>query len=172
MPRCHLNKLSLCVLCFICALAGGFTQPVSPSAICSRLQLPANRLVVDVQSGDVTGDSVADVVVLVGDRPFPGSHIAGTHDLIIIDGKTGAQTTLSLGEGSGGHDGSLLLGDFTGDKVDDILVTLPGGGPAGSCSYFLLSAREGIPAVCSIRVSFPAGHIFAWHCRIIIISKW
>lgn len=100
----------------------------------------------DIQRGDVTGDGVMDAVVLTGDRPIAGMHTAATHELIIIDGKTGGQTTLSLGEGSGA-DGSVQLEHFTGDNVDDILVAMPATAPGEAGSFFLLSARGGTPAV-------------------------
>lgn len=78
---------------------------------------------VNVASGDVTGDGVADIVSV------PASH--GGADVRVFDGVTGAQVTAFLAY-DGNFDGgaTIAVADVDGDGVGDIITGAgAGGGP-------------------------------------------
>jgi hypothetical protein len=87
--------------------------------------------------GDVTGDGVPDIVYLTGvktpDSPFIQNII-----LHIQDGRTGMVTNVSLRENAG-YNPYLFLGDFTGDGVADILISIASGGSGGFMYHYIFS---------------------------------
>lgn len=93
--------------------------------------------VVSYASGDVTGDGICDGVSLFGvktsDSPFT-QHIT----LVVQDGKTGMITTVPLKSNSG-YNPSLMLRDFTGNGIDDIMIGIATGGSGGIMIYYLYS---------------------------------
>ncbi len=87
--------------------------------------------------GDVTGDGVTDHVYLTGiktsDSPFTQNIT-----LHVKDGRTGVLTSIPLRENVG-YDPSLFLGDFTGDGVADILISIATGGSGGIMYHYVVS---------------------------------
>ncbi|WP_082112484.1 hypothetical protein [Paenibacillus sp. DMB20] len=118
-----------------------------------ELKLKKNTYVLDYKISDVQGDSVADKVILVGTKEkIDGKLDAYASDLSIIvqDGKTKKYQKHAWlikdkdGSLSGefGREPSLIVGDYTGDKVDDIIVTAPQGGNGGFVDHLVLSWQE------------------------------
>lgn len=87
--------------------------------------------------GDVNGDRIPDHVYLTGtktsDSPFTQNIT-----LVIQDGMTGLFTSIPLRENMG-YQPALFLGDFTGDRVNDILVSIASGGSGGIMYYYIYS---------------------------------
>lgn len=87
--------------------------------------------------GDVNGDGIPDNVYLTGiktsDSPFTQNIT-----LVIQDGMTGGFTSVPLSENAG-YNPTLLLGDFTGDGVNDILIGINTGGSGGIMYYYIYS---------------------------------
>ncbi|MGV2787467.1 hypothetical protein GNF98_17575, partial [Clostridium perfringens] len=113
------------------------------------LKLKENTYVLDHKMSDVNGDSVKDKVILVGTKEkIDGKLDAYASDLSIIvqDGKThkyvkydwmnNVDGTLS---GEFGREPNLIIGDYTGNKVDDIIVTAPQGGNGGHVDHLVLT---------------------------------
>ena len=94
-----------------------------------------NQNVVAYARGDVNGDKIADEVFLIGamtsDSPF-----VNNITLIIQNGVTGSTTSITLKD-NGGYNPSLFLGDFTGNGVCDILISIATGGSGGTYYYFI-----------------------------------
>lgn len=87
--------------------------------------------VIDTKIGDVNGDRVPDIVRLMGVRSSDGSRsFVDQLSLSIQDGRTSMTYSIPLRENAGYHP-TLFLGDFTGDRVNDILVSLDTGGSGG-----------------------------------------
>lgn len=87
--------------------------------------------------GDVNGDTIPDNVYLTGIRT-PDSHFIKNITLVIQDGISGMITNIPLSENAG-YDPSLFLGDFTGDRIDDILVSIYSGGSGAIMYHYVYS---------------------------------
>ncbi|MDR7074348.1 VCBS repeat-containing protein [Fictibacillus barbaricus] len=92
----------------------------------------ANPSVVAFAKGDVTGDRVADNVFLTGIKTSDSPFIQDI-TLVVQDGRTGKITRVPLSENAG-YNPTLFLGDFTGNTVDDILISINSGG-SGAFTY-------------------------------------
>ncbi|MDG0810580.1 hypothetical protein [Cohnella rhizosphaerae] len=85
-------------------------------------------VLLDAKQGDVNGDGILDNVYLYGnqsDGPF-ADHIT----LIVQDGRSNRSTAVNL-PNNAGYNARLFLGDFTKDRVQDILVSIDTGGSGG-----------------------------------------
>jgi hypothetical protein len=87
--------------------------------------------ILDCQDGDVNGDRVRDSVCTVGFRPGDlQSPFVENITILIQDGVTHKYTRIPLKENRG-YDPTVFLGDFTGDKIDDIFVSVASSGSGG-----------------------------------------
>ncbi len=87
--------------------------------------------------GDVNGDRIPDNVYLTGTKA-PGTPFTQNIALVIQNGISGMFTSIPLKENAG-YNPSLLLVDYTGDGVDDILVSIATGGSGGIMYYYIYS---------------------------------
>lgn len=86
--------------------------------------------ILDMQKSDVTGDGVADRIEIVGQKAQAEAIYAENIQLVIQDGRTGEKTIIDLPD-LRGYEAKLFLGDFTGDQVRDILLSLSTGSSGG-----------------------------------------
>lgn len=93
--------------------------------------------IVAFAQGDVTGDGVTDHVYLTGIKT-PDSPFTQNITLHVKDGRTGVVTNILLRENVG-YNPSLFLGDFTGNGVADILISIATGGSGGIMYYYVVS---------------------------------
>lgn len=93
--------------------------------------------VVSYACGDVTGDRVPDHVYLTG-RMTAGSPYIQNITLVVQDGRSGKVTRVPLRENAG-YNPTLFLGDFTGNGVDDILISMATGGSGGIMYHYIYS---------------------------------
>lgn len=91
--------------------------------------------IVAFSRGDVTGDGIPDNVFLTGIKT-PDSPFTQNITLRIQDGRTGQFSSIPLRENAG-YDPSLFLGDFTGNGVADIFISIATGG-SGAIMYHLI----------------------------------
>jgi hypothetical protein len=96
------------------------------------------RNIVAFTYGDVNGDRVADFVYLTGTRT-PNSGFIQNITLNIKDGKTGIKHSTRLSSDAG-YSPTLFLGDFTGNRINDILIGIASGGSGGIMFYYIYSA--------------------------------
>jgi hypothetical protein len=87
--------------------------------------------------GDVNGDKIPENVYLTGSKTVDSPFIQNI-TLIIQDGRTGKFTTATLKENTG-YNPTLFLGDFTGDGVMDIMISIATGGSGGIMIYYIYS---------------------------------
>lgn len=98
------------------------------------------RFLVTEERGDVTGDGIPDTVYLTADQT-PDSPFLQNITLFIKDGRTNQVQKVPLKENAG-YDPTIFLGDFTGNKVDDILVVINSGGSGGIIYAYVFSYAD------------------------------
>ncbi|SDP29380.1 spore coat protein [Halobacillus aidingensis] len=111
-----------------------------------RQQQPsATSNILSYAKGDVNGDFIEDQVFLVGEKT-PDSPYITNITLVIQDGQTNLFYSVPL-KTNMGYQPRLFLGDFTGDGVDDILISMDSGGSGGFGYYYLFSFINNQPQV-------------------------
>lgn len=93
--------------------------------------------------GDVTGDGIPDNVYLTGTKT-PDSPFVQNITLVVKSGREGIITEVQLRENAG-YSPTLFLGDFTGDGVRDILVSIATGGSGGTYYHYIYSFVNNVP---------------------------
>ncbi|WP_312421470.1 hypothetical protein [Anaerospora hongkongensis] len=117
----------------------------NPAKTIPLAALPANTYPLDNTNADVTGDGIADSIVLAGYKENPTERYAKKMLLAVRDGKTGQTKTTELD--MGGYEGKLFVGDFTGDHVADVMVSAPTGGSGGIVDHRIATFTGGSPAI-------------------------
>ncbi|SHJ16359.1 hypothetical protein SAMN02745176_02618 [Lutispora thermophila DSM 19022] len=101
--------------------------------------------VLDFKMGDVNGDRIKDYIYLIGDKPFGDESPARSNiRLMVVDGYTKKRIIIRLKEDRG-YNPTLFLGDFTGNKVDDILISIDSGGSGATGFYYIYTFENNIP---------------------------
>lgn len=150
-------------LVLACLLSAVFSLPAAAAAespppdvqIGQTVQVPGLRLpedtkVVQVERADVTGDRAEDVVLLVGNTRPDNPALYAQLNVLVRDGRTGDYSALYKNQVStylSGFEPSLFLGDFTGDKIADVLVTVATGGSGGTYNHLIASWKNNKPQV-------------------------
>ncbi|WP_429845144.1 hypothetical protein [Brevibacillus sp. FIR094] len=167
MKNQHVKKISVLVLAgLMCAVGVGKPQVTSAEQkasapnmqigqkfIAPELKLKENTYVLDYKKADVNGDSVDDQVILVGTKKMiDGKLDAYASDLSIVvqEGKTKGYVkydwltkgTDGTWDGESGREPNLIIGDYTGNKVNDIIVTAPQGGNGGYVDHLVVAWEE------------------------------
>lgn len=105
-----------------------------------KLGIKENTFVLDYRTEDVNGDNVNDKIILVGHKPFGDNDLwSDKVNIIIEDGKSKKFFKLPLGALDSGFNGRIFLGDFTGDNVTDIFVSICNNENKGCSNYSLIS---------------------------------
>ncbi|GIP21698.1 VCBS repeat-containing protein [Paenibacillus sp. J22TS3] len=97
--------------------------------------------VLDQKIGDVTGDSVPDTVILTGRVTADSPYITGI--TLVVHSWGDRRTFRVQPENNAGYQPTLFLGDFTGDKVDDILIRIDTGGSGATTFDYLYTFAGG-----------------------------
>lgn len=93
--------------------------------------------------GDVNGDRIPDNVFLTGIRT-PDSPFIQNITLVVRDGRTGRSTSVPLSENAG-YNPRIFIGDFNGDRVNDILISIDSGGSGAIMYHYIYSFINNSP---------------------------
>jgi len=99
--------------------------------------------IVSFVRGNVNGDGIPDNVYLTGiktsDSPFTQNIT-----LVIQDGRTGRFTNIHLSDNLG-YNPKLFLGEFIGDGIDDIFISINSGGSGAIMYHYIYSFINNTP---------------------------
>lgn len=99
----------------------------------------------DFKRGDVNGDGIPDTVYIIGTKsPNPNSPFVDNIMIVVQDGRTKRFMQIPLKDRAG-YEPKLFLGDFTGNGVDDIMVSIATGGSGGIYYYDIYSFLNNQP---------------------------
>jgi hypothetical protein len=93
------------------------------------------------KQGDIDGDGTKDNVFLTANKT-PDSPFWRNVTLVIQNGRTNQYEQVPM-KNNAGYNPTLFLGDFTGNKGDDILVVIDTGGSGGSIYAYVFSYLNG-----------------------------
>lgn len=110
---------------------------VSLQSVPPREMNPIRPSIVTAKRGDIDGDGIKDNVLLTANKT-PDSPFWRNITLVVQNGKTHHYNPILL-KNNAGYNPTLFLGDFTGNKVDDILVVIDTGGSAGAIYAYVFS---------------------------------
>ncbi|WP_375540979.1 VCBS repeat-containing protein [Paenibacillus tyrfis] len=114
---------------------------VSLQSVPPREMNPIRPSIVTTKRGDIDGDGIKDNVLLTANKT-PDSPFWRNITLVVQNGKTHHYKPILL-KNNAGYNPTLFLGDFTGNKVDDILVVIDTGGSAGAIYAYVFSYING-----------------------------
>jgi len=113
----------------------GMLQPIPPA---SQTNGP---FVVAYQFSDVTGDGIADGIFLIATK-LNDSPLLNNMSLVVQNGFTHEISVYHLKKVAG-YNPTIWTGDLTGDRVDDILVTVQSGGSGAIVYAYVFSFISG-----------------------------
>jgi hypothetical protein len=99
--------------------------------------------IVSLAQGDVTGDGITDNVYLTGRRTEDSPFVQDI-TLVVQDGSNGSMSYIPLRENAG-YNPRLYLGDFTANRINDILISIDTGGSGAIMYHFMYSFVNNIP---------------------------
>lgn len=102
---------------------------------------PDGPLVVAQQFSDVTGDGIVDGIYLIAVKRRESPYFSNI-SLVVQNGFSHEISVYHLRDVSG-YNPSLWTGDLTGDRVDDILVTVQSGGSGAIVYAYVFSLIRG-----------------------------
>lgn len=98
--------------------------------------------VVAYACGDVNGDNVNDMIYLTGIKTADSPMIQNIA-LVIQNGATNSLYSVELKENMG-YNPMVTLRDFTGNGIEDILISIETGGSGGIAYYYIYSFADDI----------------------------
>ncbi|CAH0306814.1 hypothetical protein SRABI96_04816 [Peribacillus sp. Bi96] len=113
----------------------------SLQTVLSREMNPNRTAIVTSLQGDIDGDGIKDNVFLTANKT-PDSPFWRNITLVIQNGSTNQYEQVPI-KNNAGYNPTLFLGDFTGNKVDDILVVIDTGGSGGTIYAYVVSYLNG-----------------------------
>jgi hypothetical protein len=150
------SYLLMSCLCLLLVLSSITAEAAPPGfAIGQKLRVPGLNIpqeasILAVEQGDVTGDQTNDTILLVG-QPLQDNPSFYTFLTVVVrDGKTGKFSTLPDGKVKAylrGYEPALFLGDFTGDKTKDVMVSVVTGGSGGTSNYLIATWNRNRPQI-------------------------
>lgn len=105
------------------------------------ISIPNGQQLVAIQMGDITGDGRLDIIYLTASKTEDSAFLKAI-TLFVKYGGTNITESFQLEENAG-FQPTIWLGDFTGDKVQDILITIDSGGSGAIIFAYIFSSHFG-----------------------------
>ncbi|MBO5179610.1 MAG: hypothetical protein J6B87_04615 [Clostridia bacterium] len=96
------------------------------------------KYVLNYTIGDVTGDSINDMVLLIGEKDNIQNTFAQNIDMVLYDSGNNEYTKIELKKVSG-NNAKIELADFTGDNVSDMMAIFEN---EGECKIRIITVNE------------------------------
>lgn len=142
--------LGLFITPILSANASTFPHPVynnkgqAPFIPATKINLSADKSILEIAEADVTGDGITDTIYLSGHKVQPTSQYIDDVSVTVKSGADKVLTTFPLNK-VGGYQPHLFIGDFSGDKVPDVYVATASGGSGGWSYYNIVSFKDNKP---------------------------
>lgn len=94
------------------------------------------------QQVDVTGNGVADNVLLIGNTDAANGGLVTDINIVVLEGKTKKVINSNIKDFSGYQPKINFVGDFNGDKSKDVMITVYSGGNSGSTNAYVVSFKD------------------------------
>jgi hypothetical protein len=107
------------------------------------LQLPDNMFTLNHVEDDLTGDGEIDTLFVIGNKENKTDIFATDITFVLKDGKTNQYVKASVGALNAGYEPTIMLRDFNGDGLPEVLLSLANGGSGGTYTYSLFSFKGG-----------------------------
>jgi hypothetical protein len=118
-------------------------KTIDKQALLTQLNLGENTEVIESKEVDVTGDGTKDNIVLVGSR-LAEDESPFRDDLMIVVQESKSQEYLrATYENFAGYEPELMIKEFTGDNIADVMVTANSGGSGGIYHHLIASFKDG-----------------------------
>lgn len=103
-----------------------------------------NNYIITRETADVTGDGVLDTITLTGFKEKPDDIFIRNITLVVVNGATKKEITVTFANNAG-YNPRIFLGDFTGDNIPEVMLSIDSGGSGGFGFYYIYSFKNGIP---------------------------
>lgn len=108
--------------------------------------LSEDLIVLARHTADVNGDGKKESVILLGERLNEDS-LYMDNIYLLVEQSNGKEYVVCLSKEGGAYLPSIKLCDFTGDKVPEVMVSLPTGGSGGIINYYIYSLKDNKPVM-------------------------
>lgn len=102
----------------------------------------AKTILLAKQQVDVTGNGVADNVLLIGNKDAANGGLVTDINIVVLEGKTKKVINSNIKNFSGYQPKINFVGDFNGDKSKDVMITVYSGGNNGSTNAYVVSFKD------------------------------
>ncbi|MEK3662597.1 hypothetical protein NSQ29_23830 [Paenibacillus sp. FSL F4-0236] len=102
----------------------------------------AKTILLAKQQVDVTGNGVADNVLLIGNKDAANGDLVTDINIVVLEGKTKKVINSNIKDFSGYQPKINFVGDFNGDKSKDVMITVYSGGNSGSTNAYVVSFKD------------------------------
>ncbi|ADL11968.1 hypothetical protein [Acetohalobium arabaticum] len=145
----NIKKLMLLSL-LILVVTLGFTETIlstnlniDKEALASQLELKENIEIITMQEIEVTGDGISDKVILLGSKVGPGESPFRDNLMVVVEDGENQRYLTATYDNFAGYNPELLTRDFTGDQVDDVMITANSGGSGGIYHHLIATFKDG-----------------------------
>lgn len=113
----------------------------SQQLLINKLNLEKNIEIIQSKQKDVTGDKVKDKVLLTGVRVEPKSVFFNNVTVVVKNGQTNHYIKATYKDLSG-YEPQLIVKDFSGDQIADVMVKAPTGGSGGIVNHLIATFKK------------------------------